>query len=144
MIRRCTRPSRHDYAYYGGRGVVVCYRWRNFQAFVDDMAQDYAPGLTLDRKENNGPYSADNCRWADRKVQARNRRSTHYVTNPTTGEQLSITEWAERFSLSRNTITSRLRLGYADFRLLMAIRLPRWNANDQHVVFAEEARQVRD
>jgi DNA-binding CsgD family transcriptional regulator len=74
MIGRCHRPTHKRYADYGGRGITVCDRWRNdFWAFVADMGER-PDGLTLDRRNNDAGYSAENCRWATYSEQVNNRR----------------------------------------------------------------------
>lgn len=74
MIKRCEVKSNWAYQYYGARGVTVCKRWReDFYSFVADMGER-PEGYTLDRIDSYGNYAPDNCRWADRKTQAKNHR----------------------------------------------------------------------
>jgi|ERR1035437_314447 hypothetical protein len=82
MRERCNNPNGAKYSYYGGRGIRVCKRWGSYAAFAADMGPHPGNSLTLDRKNTNGNYCKSNCRWATRKTQSRNRRSTKLT--PTT------------------------------------------------------------
>lgn len=77
MIRRCHEAGHKDFHNYGARGIEVCREWReDFWQFVNDMGPRPSSEHQIERKENDGPYAAWNCKWATVLEQARNRRTT--------------------------------------------------------------------
>jgi hypothetical protein len=73
MRARCLRPRHPSYKYYGGRGITICERWDIFANFLTDMGRRPGPGYSIDRIDNDGPYSPGNCRWTTQDVQNRHR-----------------------------------------------------------------------
>lgn len=77
---RCNCKTSPDYKNYGGRGIKVCSRWNNFINFYNDMGEKPEPkkNFSIDRINNDKGYSPENCRWVDKKTQARNTRKCHW------------------------------------------------------------------
>jgi hypothetical protein len=116
MLQRCLNPRNEKWPQYGGRGIAVCQRWReSFEAFLADMAEPPADH-SLDRIDNDGPYSPENCRWATNGQQARNKSTNRVLTHQ--GKSQTLAEWARELGLSRNTIQTRLRLDWSIERAL--------------------------
>lgn len=96
MITRCTNPNEENWRHYGGRGITVCDRWRKFENFLEDMGLP-PEGLTLERMHNDGDYEPSNCRWATKREQGWNRRTSRTIT--WRGATKCAMAWAEQFGV---------------------------------------------
>ena len=112
MIQRCECVSDARYKDYGARGIFVCRDWHDFQAFRDwSVVNGYSDELSIDRIDNNGPYSPDNCRWTNCVVQSNNRRKNRIINY--NGESHTLAEWCRKFSLKYKTVSRRLETGHS-------------------------------
>ena len=120
---RCNNPTRPEYPNYGGRGIRVCDEWEDYVVFRDwAMAHGWSKGLHVDRIDNDGDYSPTNCRIVTPAQNARNKRSTRWIT--VFGETKSMLDWSEdsRCPVAYETLESRLRAGWTPEEALTAPR----------------------
>lgn len=107
MKQRCLNPNNDRFYAYGGRGITICQRWQcSFTAFLEDMGVR-PPDTSLDRINNDGPYSPENCRWATRSEQDNNTQKNRVIG----GIRRSLPEHANANGLSYNTLNSRIKRG---------------------------------
>lgn len=110
MITRCFSPNSKNYARYGGRGITVCERWLTFANFFEDMSE--APrGYSLDRINNDGSYCKENCRWASRAEQNRNRSNNVWLT--INGVSKVSADWARELGLNPAAMNNRIKSGWS-------------------------------
>ncbi len=121
MKTRCKNPNAPHFSRYGGRGITFDTRWHDFTNFLSDMGERPA-GTTLDRKDNEGPYCKDNCRWATREQQANNRASNRMVTIGGTAHTL--TQWARHYGIPTSTVKDRQARGWPIERALKVPKQP--------------------
>lgn len=115
MRDRCSNPNRSDYKYYGGRGVKVCARWKDFEAFLADMGEP-PKELTLDRINNAGNYEPSNCRWATRAEQTYNSRGVIFIEHK--GARHNVTTWIQKAKISTATYYNRRKRGMTELQAL--------------------------
>lgn len=108
MHDRCRNPNFRQWDRYGGRGIKVCERWENYAAFAADMGER-PEGYTLDRIDNDGDYSPENCRWSDRQTQQMNRSVAVYVV--VDGVRYRAIVLAKQHGMKTDTIVKRAEAG---------------------------------
>lgn len=118
--KRCYQSASKQYAYYGGRGIVMCERWHDFTLFAADMEPGYSPGTEIDRIDNDGIYEPANCRWVTRKEQARNRRSNVMLTM--FGKTKCLLDWSAELGFDYDLALTRISHGWDK---CVAIAMPR-------------------
>jgi hypothetical protein len=107
MHSRCYRNTDRSYPHYGGRGICVSSHWSAYENFLADMGHRPSPEHSLDRIDNDGPYSKSNCRWATRSEQQKNKTTTRLYTDGSfTG---TLTECAARLGVSKELAFYRFK-----------------------------------
>jgi len=107
IIQRCRNKNVCEYPDYGGRGIKVCDRWLIFENFYADMGER-PKEKTIERTNNDKGYSPENCKWATRKEQQRNRRNNLMIKYH--NQNLCLSEWCEQLSLNYKAAWRRLRV----------------------------------
>lgn len=116
MKTRCTNMNDHNYRGYGSMGIKYVEKWEVFEGFWEDMQEGYSDDLTLDRKDNSGDYTKDNCRWVTVTVQNNNTRVN--VKLKYKGKVITPKEIIEMTSLSSNAVYSRAKKDWSAERII--------------------------
>lgn len=131
MVRRCYNPKHHAYKWYGGKGVYIASVWYTpgvpgnpgFVAFYNwAITHGYRKGLTIERKDVNGPYSPENCTWVDNKTQQNNKTSNMHIND---GEEvLTYAQFEEKYKLITRFVSSRVETGWDLSAIVYAAKHP--------------------
>jgi hypothetical protein len=112
MKHRCYNSSRKEFPHYGGRGIVMCPRWlESWRNFLADMGPRPSPKHSIDRIDNDGPYSPENCRWATRQEQNANTRKNVFIEH--NGKRQHVAAWSRETGIDDSTIQYRFQKGLA-------------------------------
>ncbi len=116
MRQRCNNPKSTPYTWYGGMGIKVCPRWDSFENFLSDMGMAPSTKHSIDRKDSSGNYEPENCRWATKTEQARNKVNTVFAV--VNGQKKSLADWCDQFGVPLALAGRRIRRGWTPERAL--------------------------
>jgi hypothetical protein len=116
MLDRCRNANNKKWALYGGRGITVCDRWRQFEDFLADMGTRPTAHHSIDRIDNDGHYEPGNCRWATQKEQMRNVSYNRVLTFG--AKTQPVAAWGEELGIKSSLISGRLARGWSVERAL--------------------------
>lgn len=118
MKDRCLNPRCRSFKNYGGRGISVCDEWlKDPESFVEWAERNgYGEELAIDRIDNDGDYSPDNCRWVTVSENNQNRRSSKFYTIG--GRRRNLQQWCDEYGVSRSMVNARLSRGWPIERAL--------------------------
>lgn len=114
MNERCYNIYDKRYKDWGGRGIIVCSSWNRdnsmgFENFIKDMGSRPSPRHSINRMDNNGNYTPENCNWASLNQQLRNKRNNRMFT--INGVTLCLEDWAKKFTINHSTLIEHLNNG---------------------------------
>lgn len=121
LKQRTCNPCSPRYNDYGGRGITVCEEWlTDFLTFYQwAMTHGYSDNLTIERIDNDGPYSPKNCRWATHIEQGNNKRNNHIVEY--NGESHTLAEWSDITGINYYTLKTRFARGWTPEKALTSL-----------------------
>jgi hypothetical protein len=145
MIDRCHNPDNVAFGDYGGRGIYVCEEWRTPETgvprFIADMGSKPTPGHTLERINNDGPYSKANCKWATLEEQQSNTRASKLWT--INGNTKTLSAWARDSGINLQTLHHRVTRQRMSLEEALLVAMPaftiarRFEVNGQSLTIPE-------
>jgi hypothetical protein len=129
MIQRCSDPNIKSFKSYGGRGIQVCDRWLEFENFIADMGKPPTPKHSLERKDVNGNYEPDNCKWATHREQSNNKRDSIWCTR--NGVSKPVIEWCRELHVPYKRVITRIENGWGAEE---ALSVPKMSLKERQVL----------
>lgn len=123
MLQRCLNPTCKDYPKYGGRGISVCEKWREFLGFISDMEHSFVEGTSLGRVNNDLGYYPENCRWETPVEQNNNRSNNHFLC--CYGLRMTVAQWSRHLGIHHNVLHGRIGRGWSDEKIIHTPFIPR-------------------
>ncbi len=118
MHSRCSNPNRKSWYRYGGRGIKVCPNWDSYSKFKEwALRNGYEDNKQIDRIDNDGNYTPNNCRWVSQKDNANNRSNNKRIV--LNGECLTLSQWLSRLGLAKSCYYARICRGWPIQRALL-------------------------
>lgn len=134
MLNRCYNVNYKFYKDYGGRGITVCDRWKNsFENFLEDMRERQTTKYSIERIDNTGNYTPENCKWGTKLEQANNRRNNTLIIYK--GKSKTLAEWCLNFNLNYEAVRSRIK--YKKWDINKALETP-IGISKKKIIFHEE------
>jgi hypothetical protein len=130
---RCTNPNNEKWEDYGGRGIVLCERWQTYENFAQDMGEQPSPVHTVGRRDNDGPYSPENCRWETPIEQNNNKRTTILVSISGVTKPLAV--WCRELSVSAAMV--HMRVSHQEMTYEQALVTPKMKKVNTHKKVAQ-------
>lgn len=110
---RCYNSKYSQFKNYGAKGIKMSDVWRyNFAKFVEDIGQRPSKKHQIDRIDNTGNYTLDNCRWSTSRENCRNKSTNKHIFYE--GEKLLYCQWSEKLGLHRSTVGRRIKNGWTE------------------------------
>lgn len=121
MKLRCLNKNYHEAHLYSGRGIKIYEPWLDYKNFIADMGR-CPDGHSLDRIDVNGNYEPSNCRWADRYMQANNKRNNRIIFH--NGRSDTLSNWCNELHVDYKRVIRRLSLGWSFEQAILPSRRP--------------------
>jgi len=126
MGQRCFNPKSKRFKWYGAGGISICPGWSSFMDFNRDIGKSFKKGLVLDRKNNDGNYTPQNCRWVAHLTQQTNKRNNRRFRFG--GRCLTARQWSDLAGISETAIKARIEdYGWSVPKALTTPTLKTWS-----------------